>query len=75
MENNITRETLQHITKRIIANADELLKVEKEKRTDFDDGLSCAYYEVLDILKSEIGSRDDNLEDYGLDVDLESKYA
>lgn len=75
MENNISKEALQYIVKRILSNADEALNVEKGKRTDFDDGLSCAYYEVLDILKSEIGIRDDNLSDYGLDIDLEATYA
>ena len=38
-------------------------------------GRKVAYYEMLDILKTELDIRDQDLKEFGLDIDLENKIA
>ena len=75
MNSNLTAESLRFIIARLIANADESIRESRENRADlFKSGRSEAYYEMLDTLKSELSVRDEDLAEYGLNVDLEQRY-
>lgn len=74
MENDKARELLIRISHRIIDAADKLIETDRKSRTEFDNGFALAYYEILDMLQSEIDIAGDNLSDFGLDVDLEAAY-
>ena len=48
----------------------------KENKDDaYCAGRKVAYYEMLDILKTELDIRDQDLKEFGLDIDLENKIA
>lgn len=69
----MNNERLQDIIARLVKEADDAVKDSKEKPDDaFLIGRKVAYYEMLDILKSELTVSELNLKDYGLDIDLES---
>lgn len=71
----MSEESIKAIIARIINNADEAVKESREDREDhFKSGRSLAYYEILDILRTEIDAAGGNIEDYGVDVNLEEKY-
>ena len=75
MNSNLTADSLRFIIARLIQNADESIRESRENREDlFKSGRSEAYYEMLDTLKSELGVRDEDLAQYGLNVDLEQRY-
>ena len=46
----------------------------REKDDAFQAGRRMAYYEVMDILKSELEVRDADLKELGLDIDLEQMF-
>ena len=46
---------------------------EKNKSNLFYDGKALAYYEMLDIIKTELDIREQDLKEFGLDVSLEEK--
>ena len=69
---NFTKEGLQYITGRLLKEAVEASEESREDKTDlFKAGRATAYYEMLDILKTELDVRDEDLREYGLDIDLE----
>ena len=71
----MNEESIKAIIARIIKNADEAVKESREDREDnFKSGRSLAYYEILDILRTEIDAAGGNLEEYGVDMNLEEKY-
>lgn len=75
MNKSLSNEALQYIIERIMANAKEARDEAKEKKNDlFLDGRNVAYYEVLDILKTELDVRDIDIKEMGLDVDLEKNF-
>ncbi len=62
----------EFIVERIIKNAYESLNGAKENPNDeYQTGHIIAHYEILDIIKTELEVRGENLKDYGLDMDLE----
>ena len=69
MENYLTPEGLAHIVYRILERANDL---NAEEKSLFIDGQRLAFYEVLDIIKSELYIREADLKEYGLDFELES---
>lgn len=74
MTNQISVEGIGYIVTRIVERAKEAAGEAKEDKTDsFKDGRSLAYYEVLDILRTELEARDLDLKDIGLDFDLEKE--
>ena len=74
MTNQISVEGIGYIVIRIVERAKEAAGEAKEDKTDsFKDGRALAYYEVLDILRSELEVRDLDLKDIGLDFDLEKE--
>ena len=65
----------QFIVERIIKNAYESLNDARENPgSDYHGGHIIAHYEILDIIKTELKVRGENLEDYGLDINLEEVF-
>lgn len=74
MANQVSVEGIEYIVFRIAERAKEAAEESREDGTDsFKGGRALAYYEVLDILRSELEARDINLKDVGLDFDLEKE--
>lgn len=66
---------LLYIVSRIVDNANDALEEsEQNVDDDFYKGKLMAYYEVLDTIKSELISRDYDISEIGLDVELEQKF-
>lgn len=65
--------TIKFIVSRVIDNANEALK-EENSNDDFYKGRKLAYYEVLDTIKSELMANNQDLKEYGLDIDLEKTF-
>lgn len=69
----VTEESLQYIVHRLISNAEDAVKESDANKEDkFNLGRRLAYYEMLDILKSELDIRDADLEAYGLDANIDA---
>ncbi len=72
---NLNAETLRYIIARLLENAKEAVEESRADREDeYKAGRNLAYYEMLDILKSELDIADAELKEFGLDVDLEREY-
>lgn len=70
----MNNDTIKFIISRIIDNANEALIEHKENKGDFYDGKTLAYYEVLDTIKNELEAHDQDLKEFGLDIDLEKEF-
>lgn len=70
----MTEEAYKYILSRILERAFESIEDAKESNSDFGNGRKLAYYEVADIIKSELYVRDADLAEFGLDVDLENTF-
>lgn len=67
--------TIKFILSRVIKNAYDALEESKENPDDdFYKGHVMAYYETLDTIKSELEAHDQDLKEYGLDIDLEKTF-
>ena len=76
MSKPLSEEALKYIIGRLVDNANDAVEESKKDRSDiFSQGRRLAYYEMLDILKSELDVRDQDLKELGLDIDLEHKFA
>lgn len=79
MENEkveLTPDVIKYILSVITSRADEAVREMKENKNDeFKAGRGQAYYEVLDIIKSRLIVYDQDLKEFGLDVDLDKKYT
>ena len=74
MADNISIDGIAYIVGRIVERAREAVKESKDDKKDsFKDGRALAYYEVLDILRTELSVREISLEEIGLDFDLEKE--
>ena len=74
MADNISIDGISYIVERIVERAREAAKESKDDREDsFKDGRALAYYEVLDILRTELSIREISLDKIGLDFDLEKE--
>ena len=70
----LTKEGIEYIIGRLLKNAQEAIgEREKDKGNLFYDGKALAYYEMLDIIKAELDIREQDLKEFGLDVNLEEK--
>lgn len=47
----------------------------EDPQNEFLSGRREAYYEILDIIKAELDAHGFDLTQFGLDIDLEDKYA
>jgi hypothetical protein len=67
--------TINYIIKRLLKNADHAAEeAAKEPDNEFNIGIRQGYWEVLDTIKSEFMVADYDLEECGLDIDLDRKY-
>lgn len=67
--------TIKYLVARIVDSAREAIKEAKENEGDaFYKGHNLAYYEVLSLLKNELSARDENLKEYGLNINLEKAF-
>ncbi|GBG95061.1 hypothetical protein LFYK43_15200 [Ligilactobacillus salitolerans] len=67
----MNEDTIKFLAARIIEKAKETASESANKNEDeFFVGKKLAYYEVLDILQSELYVRDVDLEKFGLNLDL-----
>ena len=74
MADKISIEGISYIVERIVERAREAVEESRENREDsFKDGRALAYYEVLDILRTELSVREISLDKIGLDFDLEKE--
>ena len=74
MADNISIDGISYIVGRIVERAREAAEESKDHREDgFKDGRALAYYEVLDILRTELSVREISLDKIGLDFDLEKE--
>lgn len=74
MGNELTSEAIKYIIARVLDNAYDAIEEAKENGTDeFYSGKRLAYYEVLDTIKNELIVRDQDLKEFGLDIDLDNK--
>ena len=76
MTDALTKEGIKYMIARLLENANEAVEESKNNKEDqFAAGRRLAYYEMLDILKSELEVRDQDLKELGLDTNLEDKIA
>ena len=67
--------TIEFIISRVIENANDTLEeATQNKDDDFYKGKKLAYYEILDTIKNELLVREQDLKEYGLDIDLEKTF-
>jgi len=59
-------DTIKYIISRIIANANDAL----EGDDDFAKGKRLAYYEMLDTIQNELELKEQDLKEFGLDIDI-----
>lgn len=72
MNRPLTEESIKYIISRLVDNANDAVEEsEKDKSDAFNQGRRLAYYEMLDILKSELDVRDSNLKEFGLDINVD----
>lgn len=72
----MTEEKLVHFVKRLFENADETLaEYRADRKNELASGSSVAYYEMLDILQSELDVAGQDLKKYGLNVNLVGNYT
>ena len=76
MNDKLTKDGIKYMISRLLKNASEAAEQSKQNREDaFSSGRALAYYEMLDILQSELDARGQDLREYGLDVDLIARYV
>lgn len=72
MGKTMSNEAMKYIIARLVENANEAVTESEQNKDDmFKSGRRLAYYEMLDILKSEIDARDMDLKEFGLDIDVD----
>lgn len=63
---------IKFIVARVLDNANDAFEeADQNKDDDLYKGKKLAYYEVLDTIKNELVAREQDLKEYGLDIDLE----
>ena len=66
----MSEETIKFIIARVINNSNDDL----EDKSDFGKGRKLAYYEILDTIKNELIAHDQDLTEFGLDINLEDQF-
>ncbi len=68
--------TVKYIISRVIENANDAFEELKQTpNDDFYKGHAMAYYEILDTIKSELITHDQDLKEFGLDINLEKYFS
>ena len=71
----MNEETIKYIIARVIDNANDALEEERKNKDDaVYKGKKLAYYEILDTIKNDLDINDQDLKEFGLDVDLEKVF-
>lgn len=71
----MNEDTIKYIIARVIDNANDALEEERKNKDDaFYKGKKLAYYEILDTIKNDLDINDQDLKEFGLDVDLEKVF-
>ena len=60
-------DTIKYIISRLVENAKEALE---DGNDDFAKGKRLAYYEMLDVIQNELELKDQDLKEFGLDIDI-----
>lgn len=72
MTEALTKDGIKYIIARLLERAKEsALEIKENPENDFEAGRNMAYYEMLDILKTELEMRDEDLKTFGLNINLE----
>ena len=71
----MTIEAYKYIISRVLERAFESIHEADQSKDEFQAGRKLAYYEIADIIKSELCVRDADLSEFGLDVDLEKAFG
>ena len=72
----MTEDQILHIIGRLLENADEAVAESRKDRNDLlASGRVVAYYEMLDILQSELDAAGQDLEKFGLNLNLVRDYT
>ena len=70
---DLNQETLQFIIARLLKSAEETVTEQRQDPKDaFQQGKRLAYYEMLDILRSELEAHGQDLKAFGLDRKIEN---
>ena len=76
MSNSIRDDQMRFIVEKILDNAADVQKERSSHgKNDFNDGMMCAYYQMLDTMKNQLIVDDRDLKEFGLDINLEEKLA
>ena len=66
---------IKFIISRVIENANDTIEeAQQNPNDDFNKGRNLAYYEILDTIKSELTAQEQDLKEFGLDVNLEESF-
>lgn len=66
---------INFIVARVIENAHEARNEAKQNESDdFYKGRKLAYYEILDTIKNELIAREQDIEEFGLNINLEKEF-
>ncbi|MEG0919418.1 MAG: transposase [Anaerovoracaceae bacterium] len=72
MKKTISDDAIKYIVGRILEKAEDAVKESEKNLSDqFNSGRRLGYYEVLDVLKSELDIQEFDLKSMGIDIDLE----
>lgn len=76
MSEILTKESIKYIIVRLLENANQAVEeYQRDKKNLLIAGRKLAYYEMLDILQTELDVRDQDLKEFGLDINLVKKYT
>lgn len=67
---SLTTSELEFIISRVLDNAKDASL--SEDNSEFTQGKKLAYYEILDTIKNELVVREVDIENFGIDIVLES---
>lgn len=71
----MNKELAQYIIARLIDHANDSIAESKEHPgDDLYWGHKLAYYQILNTIQNELDAHDENLEEYGLNINLEKVF-
>lgn len=71
----MNNDIFNHIINRLLSNANDTLKdAQANDKDKFYVGKKLAYYEVLDTIKNDLIIAEYDLQECGLDIDLDNDY-
>lgn len=75
MSKTLTSEQVEFIIERVLDNAahTKQLREENEEYREFYDGAMSAYHAILDSMKNQLIIDEQDLKEFGLDINLEKE--